>query len=107
MADSGGATASAPIAVTVAAAPAPVPSGSPIALTAPGSKVKGKQQVALAWSGATATRVDVFRNGPMIMVTSNDGSQTDMLNQRGSGTYGYKVCNTGTTTCSTTVTVVF
>lgn len=103
--DNGGATTTAQRTVTVASAPAP--SGSPIALTASGSKVKGKQQVALGWSGATATKVDIFRNGALILTTANDGSQTDALNQRGGGTYGYQVCNTGTTTCSATVTVVF
>jgi hypothetical protein len=51
--------------------------------------------------------VDVWRNGIRITATANDGFHTDNLNSRGSGTYKYKVCQAGTTTCSNEATIVF
>ena len=41
------------------------------------------------------------------MTTSNDGTETDPINKKGSFTMAYKVCAAGTTTCSNTATVVF
>lgn len=78
-----------------------------IALSARAYKVKGLQKVDLTWSGATAA-LDVFRNGVLIVTaTANDGAYTDPINRKGPGTYIYKVCETGTTTCSNEVTAVF
>ena len=78
-----------------------------ITLTATGYKVKGLQKVDLSWSGATSVNVDVWRNGVKITTTPNDGFHTDNLNSRGSGTYTYRVCAAGTTTCSNDATVTF
>lgn len=78
-----------------------------ITLSATGYKVKGQQKVDLSWSGATSTNVDVFRNGTVITTTANDGFHTDDINTSGGGTYTYKVCESGTTTCSNEATVVF
>lgn len=66
---------------------------------------KNKKKVDLTWSGSTATSIDVFRNGALIVTTPNDGFHTDSV--RSAGTYTYKVCNAGTTTCSNTATVTF
>jgi len=64
-----------------------------------------KRYVDLAWSGASGTNVDVFRNGATIVTTANDGAYTDSVSAAGS--YTYKVCNSGTATCSPDVTVTF
>jgi hypothetical protein len=86
---------------TFAAGPAP------FTLSATGYKVKGLQRTDLRWSGATSTNVDVFRNGTRILTTPNDGFQTDAINSKGAGSYTYKLCAAGTTTCSNQVTVTF
>jgi hypothetical protein len=87
--------------------PPPPPPASGIGLTASGFKTKGVQQAALQWSGATSASIDVFRNNVLVLTTANDGSQTDPINRKGSGSYTYKVCESGTTTCSNLVNVVF
>ncbi len=99
--DDGGAKDSALQNVTVTA-----PS-SGITLTATGYKVKGKQKADLTWSGATSTDVDVYRDGAVIATTANDGFYTDNIDNRGGGTYVYKVCEAGTSVCSSDATVSF
>jgi hypothetical protein len=56
-------------------------------LGATGYEVKGLQKADLTWSGATTTSVDI----------NNKGSASDT----------YKVCDAAATTCSNEVTVVF
>jgi hypothetical protein len=81
------------------------PSG--ILLSARGYKVKGKQRVDLTWSGAAGANVDVFRNDAKLVTTANDGAYTDNINKNGSGSYRYRVCEAGTSTCSAEVLVTF
>lgn len=83
------------------------PPAGDISLSANGYKNKGSQVVDLSWSGTTATNIDVFRDGSIIATTANDGAYTDNLNVKGGGSYIYKVCDAGTTTCSADVSVVF
>jgi hypothetical protein len=83
------------------------PSSSSISLSARGYKIKGSQQVDLRWAGATTTSVTVFRNGVQILTTANDGTETDRLNKKGGGSYTYKLCESGTSTCSASVNVAF
>ena len=78
-----------------------------IALTARGYKVKGKQKADLTWTGASGAQVDVLRNGTKLVTTENDGAYTDNINANGSGSYRYKVCEAGTSTCSAEVVVTF
>ena len=78
-----------------------------ISLSASGYKVKGSQKADLTWSGASGTSVDVYRNNVKIITTDNDGAHTDNINNKGGGSYIYRVCNTGTATCSNSVTVTF
>jgi subtilisin family serine protease len=85
--------------------PPPPPAG--ISLTANGYKVKGAQQVDLSWSGAASTSVDVFRGTAKVATTANDGAYTDAIGSKGGGSYVYRVCEAGTTTCSGNVTVTF
>jgi thermitase len=76
-----------------------------LTLTARGYKVKGLQKADLAWSGATSA-VDIFRDDAEI-ATASGSSYTDDINRKGGGAYVYKVCETGTTVCSSPVTVTF
>jgi len=104
--DSGGLTTTNQVVVTVTSGSSTTTTTKPT-LTAVGSKVKGLEQVALSWKGATSSTVDIFRNSSKIGTVSNTGAMTDRLNRRGSGTFAYKVCNAGTSTCSNIATVVF
>jgi PKD repeat protein len=96
--DNGGATGTTTNNVTVSS------STTGISLTATGYKVKGRNTVDLTWSGSSS--VHVYRNGTPI-ATASGSSYTDSTGDRGGATYGYQVCDTGTGTCSNTVTVVF
>ena len=71
-----------------------------------GYKVKGVARVDITWSGATASSVDIQRNGSVVVTTPNDGAHTDVIG-KGSGTFTYHVCNAGTSTCSNTASVTF
>jgi PKD repeat protein len=69
-------------------------------------RVSGKKRYAdLSWANASGANVDVFRNGTRITTTANDGAHTDTLSA--AGTYTYRVCNAGTSTCSSDATVTF
>jgi hypothetical protein len=80
---------------------------APIAgLTARGYKLKGLQHVDLVWSGGGGGSYAVYRDGAKI-VTVQASSYTDNLNRKGTGTYSYKVCQTGGSMCSNQATVTF
>ena len=96
--DDDGATGTKSASVTVTA-----PAAS-ITLTATKRSGGGTKAVDLAWSGATGASVDVFRNGAKLVTTANDGAYTDTVSK---GTYRYKVCAAGTTTCSNEASVTF
>jgi hypothetical protein len=96
--DAGGLSGSAQVDITIEAA-------GRIGLTARAYPVKTQWRVDLTWSGATGTNVDVFRNAALITSTANDGAYTDRSGLKAGRTYSYKVCNTGTTTCSDVATV--
>lgn len=78
-----------------------------ISLSANGFKQRGLQKADLTWSGADSTNVDIVRDGVVVATTANDGAFTDNINQRGSGSYVYQVCEAGTSTCSNEATVTF
>ncbi|BBO26154.1 hypothetical protein AltI4_05420 [Alteromonas sp. I4] len=80
--------------------------GTDLTLTANGYKVKGTQQVDLSWVNSSAA-MDIYRNGSTIATVSGTTTYTDALNVKGGGVYDYQVCETGTSTCSAVVTVVF
>src|SRR5262249_14986762 len=111
-------TATATATATATPAPSPTPTATitptatptpgQITLTARGYKAQGRHQVDLAWSGATSSTVDIYRNGTLIVtVPNNPGFYTDSPGGRGHATYAYRVCNAGTQTCSNQVTVTF
>lgn len=81
--------------------------GGGFALSAVGFKQQGLHKADLTWSGATSTNVDIYRNGAVITTTANDGAHRDNINNRGGGSYIYKVCEAGTSTCSNEATVTF
>jgi hypothetical protein len=84
-----------------------VPGPSGIALRARGRIQGGQRRAQLAWRGATSSNVDIYRNGGLIVTTANDGSYIDQIGGSGHGSFTYKVCETGTQTCSNDATVTF
>ena len=61
--------------------------------------------VTLTWANASGANVDLYVNGGLLTSTANDGSYTD---QRGRGTWRYKVCLSGSTAaCSAEQSVTF
>lgn len=86
--------------------PAPPPP-STISLSVMGYKEKGLQKVDLSWSGAAGSVVEVHRDGALLVETPNDGSHLDAIDQRGSGTYRYRLCESGATVCSGELQVTF
>lgn len=100
--DNEGGTDSASQSVTVTA------ESTTITLSATAYKVKGVQHADLSWSPFDpATSVDVYRNTSKIVTTANDGFHTDNIGEKGGGSYTYKVCQAGTSTCSNEVTVSY
>lgn len=86
------------------------PPPASISLVAKGYKVKSLQKVDLSWSGAGGLSVDVMRDsgsGYSRIATVDATTYTDNINKKGSATYTYKVCTTGTSTCSNEATVIF
>ena len=97
--DSDGMPGSASIAVTIVAAPA-------ISLSVVGYKVKGIRTADLTWSGATGG-VRILRDGTQLTTGPSAGTYTDNIGGKGTGSFTYKVCETGGSRCSNDVTVVF
>jgi hypothetical protein len=108
-------TATATATATVAPSPSPTATATAtatvtpaqITLSAQGYLVRGKRTADLSWSGATSNRVDVYRNGALIVTTRNDGFYTDKIGGPPPGTFTYQVCNASTQTCSNQATVTF
>lgn len=102
--DNMGATNTASATVTVSApAPAPAPSTG-ITLSVSGSKSRSTHYATLNWSGATTSTVDIYRNNVKIRTVSNTGSYTEAVAR---GTYTYRVCNAGSSTCSPDRSIAF
>jgi hypothetical protein len=77
-----------------------------LSLSASKLKVNGRNAADLRWSGTSADRIAVFRDGDRITTVDNTGAYRDVVG-RGGGTYRYKVCAAGTSTCSDPVKVAF
>lgn len=60
-------------------------------------------RISLSWSGASTASVDVLRGAALVATTPNDGQHDDRVQH--AGTYQYRVCNAGTTSCSNTVAI--
>ncbi|WP_025822647.1 S8 family serine peptidase [Shewanella marina] len=81
--------------------------GGDFALSANGYKRKGTKYVDLSVSGASANSVDYYRNGTKIATVAASTTYTDNINSKGGGTYIYKACDAGTSTCTAEQTVYF
>jgi subtilisin family serine protease len=93
---------------TATRTPTPFPSPTPtssgtINLSASVVKAGGTFNVNLTWSPTAAGTVDVYRKGVFVFAATNNGSATDFNVPRGKT--NYRVCRTGTGTCSNTVNV--
>jgi serine protease len=75
-----------------------------VVLTARAYKVSAIRRVDLKWTGTLSSQVDVYRNGVKVVTTANDGAHTDTLSKK--GTYTYRLCEAGTSTCSNDVKVL-
>ena len=85
---------------------APPPS---LEMTVVAYKLKGRQQVDVSWSNASAG-VEIYRDGTLFSVNSGvSGTYTDAIGVKGGGSYQYKVCEAGTaeSACSAVQTVTF
>jgi PKD repeat protein len=78
---------------------------NPISLSARAYKQSGQQKVDLAWTGVAGTSFDVYRNGAKIATVSTT-TYTDTVG-KATGSYGYKVCEPASATCSNEATVSF
>ena len=87
--------------------PDPEPDPEPETLTVSTTpyKVKGRQHVDVRWAGFSSS-VDIYRSSTRIATgTANDGFYTDVIGNRGGGSYLYRVCETNTTVCSESIAV--
>ncbi|MCG9696087.1 S8 family serine peptidase [Shewanella sp. Isolate11] len=81
--------------------------GGDFTISANGYKSRGVKNVDLTFSGAAGASVDVYRDGSQIATTSASTTYADVINTKGGGSYTYKACDAGTSTCTADVTVVF
>lgn len=79
-----------------------------IELVASGGKVKGTHVIDLSWSVSSASAMDILEDGSIIgSVASGTTTYTHNTGNKGGATYVYKVCQSGTNTCSNSVTVPY
>jgi hypothetical protein len=103
--DNNGATATSQVAITITLLPSSSTTATLTLSKAVGSD--GTQKVYLRWSGLPGLTVDFWRNNVRIQSTLNDGYVGDVLPTKTPGTYTYRMCTTGTTTCTNTATISF
>lgn len=83
----------------------PPPPGD-IVLTA--TKRAGKKKIVdLAWTGAVGPNVEVYQNNVLLLSTPNDGVHAVTLANNATGTFTYKVCETGGVVCSNNAGVTY
>jgi hypothetical protein len=96
-----------PVSPCATPTPTPTPTVTPTVTPTPGRivlRVNTRPEgdtllVRLRWTGATADRVDIYRNGVRIArVASFPNTYTDTLTVQGD--YTYQVCEVGTGNCS-------
>ncbi|MCB1607827.1 MAG: S8 family serine peptidase [Xanthomonadales bacterium] len=76
----------------------------PSALVASGGYVRNKFVVDLSWSDG-AQSVNVYRDGIRVATVQNNGSYSESLRVRGSGTLSYLVCDADTSNCTNSASV--
>jgi hypothetical protein len=102
--DIAGAQALYGVATTTTTTPTPTTTTKPT-LTARGYVYGTGWRVELAWTGFKVQSVDVYKNGVKYTTTMNDGATKYTLYK--AGTYRWKLCAMGTTTCSNEASVTF
>jgi hypothetical protein len=90
---------------SAAGAPAPPPPAPPPPAAPTLSATLSGTTVQLVWSGLPGGRVDVYRNGGWKEAVANKGSYADKLPRGAKGTFSYRLCTAGTSTCTPTVVV--
>ena len=80
---------------------------APIQLSATGRADATYQYLDLRWTGAQGASVDVYLNDRFRKTAPNSGRTTLTITFTGAATYRLKVCQTGSTVCSNTVSVQF
>ncbi|MGD8902863.1 MAG: S8 family serine peptidase [Anaerolineae bacterium] len=100
--DSGGLSGEASITVVVEAS-----SGGGISLSVQTYKVRAEKYADLTWSGAASANVDVYRDGSKVATTPNNGAYSDGPLGKAIRSATYKVCEAGTSTCSSVVEVTW
>jgi plastocyanin len=78
-----------------------------IVLAARGKVMGGINTTRLTWTGASASNIDVKRDGVVIATVPNTGRYIDSTGTTGRQSFVYQVCDAGTSTCSNQVTVRF
>ena len=81
--------------------------GDVIALSVANASRGRNTRASLTWSGSTAASVTIQRNGANLVTTANDGSHIDNVGKNATGTFTYRVCNAGTSTCSNSASISF
>jgi hypothetical protein len=95
-----------PVVVPPVTPPVSLPSANPsIVLKATGRAQGNLQLMTLTWTGATGSRVDVYRDGVLGKNTENDRYYVNALSGMKVRGYSYKVCEQGTSSCSNVATV--
>ena len=103
--DSTGHSASASVGITVTTS-STTTTTTTAKLTATASTTStGAFYTKLSWTGLTTENVDVYRNGAKVDVTRNDGAAGNSVSAK--GTYTYKLCNYGASTCTNQVSVTY
>jgi hypothetical protein len=82
----------------------PPPPAPTITLSVKGERrVDGRVYNTLDWTRATGTDVQVYRNGPLLLSTPNDGHYVNSI--AGAGTWKYRVCDVAGCSPEVSVTV--
>jgi hypothetical protein len=96
--------------VALSALPPPPPPPPPpvtITLTLSTRLTSTARWVDLRWTGATASWLDIYRNGSRITTVYNTGSHSDRFSRQTRGTFQYRVCHAGSTICSNQASITF
>jgi serine protease len=72
-----------------------------------GEREKGYRYAYINWSGSTAAGFDVRRDGKKVATVFGANDYTDELGKGGNQTFTYRVCETGSETCTDGVPVNF
>jgi hypothetical protein len=106
--DSKGAQGSSQVSITIALLASPTASTQgTLTVSKVGNTFDGTARGFLYWGGVSGTQVDIYRNATKLGPTANDGYLKDYLPTSGSVTYAYKVCTSGTQTCTNSASISF